>query len=412
VPEEIQTATQMTLPEAVKLAGGLLDEHRLSEAERILAAVLQAAPQSVDGLHFMGLLRCQQGRAQEAIELIRTAVSLAPQYAEAHFNLGNILRAMGRGAEAQEAFGRTIELAPEMPEPCLSMADLLRRAGQRAEAVPSYLQALHLDPTLAEAHFQLGKIYYRLGRPSEAAATFRNWLASDPGNPVAQHMVGATGGPVIMDRASDGYVRCEFDDFADTFEEVMTTLGYDAPQQLADALAELVKPQEQLDVLDGGCGTGLVGAGVRPWARHLIGVDLSTGMIEHAGERGIYDELIVAELTAFVESTSSRFDLVVSADTFIYFGDLSAIFRGVGRCLRHGGYFIFSAEHLRDETVECGYLLQPHGRYSQSERYIRRCLADAGLTVVNVTQSIIRLELKEPVEGLIVTAMKPSANEG
>lgn len=397
----------MTVAEAVNLAGQLLDANRVSDAEGILEAVLKADPQCVDALHFMGMLHCRQGRVEEAIDSIRRALALAPQYAEAHFNLGNILRAVGRAEEAEQCFRRTLSLAPDLLEAHLALADVLRRAGRREEAAVHYERAVALDPSGAEANFQLGKIYYRLGRASDAAAIFRKWQLMDPQNPVAGHMVAATGGPAVTDRASDGYVRCEFDDFADTFDDVMKSLGYNAPQQIATALAERIAPTRQLDVLDAGCGTGLIGALVRPWARRLVGVDLSRGMIEHARGRRLYNDLITAELTAFVESTSLTFDVIVSADTFIYFGDLSAVFRGIGRCLRKGGLFIFSAEHLQDETVEAGYLLHPHGRYSQSEPYIRRCLSDAGLTTVGVTRSIIRMELKDPVAGLIVTAVKP-----
>ena len=397
---------ELTLPEAVKLAIELLQQDELPRAEGILAAVLNADPASADALHFMGILRGQQGRGQEALALLRQAVAVAPDYAEAHYNLGNVLRALGMRDEAHEAFRRTIALAPDMPEAHLSMADLLRRSGRRAEAVPFYARALELAPTLAEAHFQLGKTFYRLGRMREAAAAFQAWQRIDPANPVAQHMVAATGGVMTPQRASDGYLRAEFDDFADTFEEVMKELRYNAPEGVAAALARHVAPRRQLDVLDAGCGTGLVAALVRPWARHLTGVDLSTVMVEHASASGRFEEVIVAELTSFLETTDKRFDLIVSADTFIYFGSLSAVFRGAGRVLREGGHFIFSIEHLQDVSCSRGYFLHPHGRYSQSESYVRQCLEEAGLSVVEVSPQVIRLELKDPVAGLIVTAVK------
>jgi predicted TPR repeat methyltransferase len=404
--ETDNSSTPLTLPDAVKLAIELLQKNELPRAEAILTAVLNADPNSADALHFLGILRGQQGRGQEALALLRKAVAVAPDYAEAHYNLGNVLRALGLRDEAHDAFRRTLALAPDMPEAHLNIADLLRRSGRREEAVTFYVRALELEPTLAEAHFQLGKTYYRLGRMQEAAAAFRAWQRIDPSNPVAQHMVAATGGVTPPERASDGYLRCEFDDFADTFEEVMKELRYRAPEHVAAALARHLAPRRQLDVLDAGCGTGLVAALVRPWARHITGVDLSTVMIEHASQRGRFDELIVSELTAFLQTTDKRFDLVVSADTFIYFGSLSAVFRGAGRVLRDGGHFIFSIEHLREESFGPGYFLHPHGRYSQTESYVRRCVEEAGLSVVEVSPQVIRLELKDPVEGLIVTAVK------
>ena len=399
----------MTLPEAVKLAMRLLEQNRLAEAEAIFAAVLNADPHCADALHFMGILRCRQERADEAVALIRQAIAAAPDYAEAHHNLGNILRAMGRFQEAQDAFGRMIELAPNLSEAHLNLADVLRRSGHGVEALPFYVRALELEPTLAEAHFQLGRTYYRLGMMPQGAAAFRKWLEMEPDNPVARHMVAACGGAITPARASDGYVRCEFDDFADTFDDVMTKIGYNAPEHLATAIATHIQPSGPLDILDAGCGTGRCGALVRRWSRRLTGVDLSPAMLEQAGKRNVYSELVEAELTAFLEHTDRKFDLILSADTFIYFGSLSAVFRGVGRCLRPGGYFVFSVEHHEAETCNEGFFLHPHGRYSQREGYVRQCLQESGLTVDGIEPATIRLELKEPVAGLIVTAALPHA---
>ena len=53
-----------------------------------------------------------------------------------------------------------------------------------------------------------------------------------------------------------------------------------------------LEPSKRLDVLDAGCGTGLCGPLVAPYARRLAGVDLSEGMLAHAKEKNVYDELI------------------------------------------------------------------------------------------------------------------------
>ena len=41
----------------------------------------------------------------------------------------------------------------------------------------------------------------------------------------------------------------------------------------------------------------------RPYARRLIGVDLSAGMLKLAAEKQVYDELTHAELTEFLQAT-------------------------------------------------------------------------------------------------------------
>jgi predicted TPR repeat methyltransferase len=65
-----------------------------------------------------------------------------------------------------------------------------------------------------------------------------------------------------------------------------------------------IELSHHLDVLDAGCGTGLCGAIVAPYARRLVGVDLSEGMLVHATSKNVYDSLIKAELTEYLRGTA------------------------------------------------------------------------------------------------------------
>ena len=71
-------------------------------------------------------------------------------------------------------------------------------------------------------------------------------------------------------------------------------------------------------MLDAGCGTGLCGPLVAPYARRLTGVDLSAGMLAQAKEKNVYDELFKVELTEYLRDHTEAFDLIVSADTLVY----------------------------------------------------------------------------------------------
>ncbi len=71
-----------------------------------------------------------------------------------------------------------------------------------------------------------------------------------------------------------------------------------------------------------GCGTGLCGPLIRGYARRLIGIDLSSGMLTQAKEKQLYDELWQVELTEYLRDQVEAFDVIVSADTLVYFGAL------------------------------------------------------------------------------------------
>jgi predicted TPR repeat methyltransferase len=144
---------------------------------------------------------------------------------------------------------------------------------------------------------------------------------------------------------------------------------------------------------------------LRGYARRLTGIDLSPGMLAKAKGRGSYDLLEVAELTAFMQAHRDAFDLIVSADTLVYFGDLAQALAAAAAALRAGGHLIFTVEHAADEPA-AGFRIHPHGRYSHGEAYLRRTLTAASLTPLVVARAHLRVENQIPVDGLVVTARR------
>ena len=102
---------------------------------------------------------------------------------------------------------------------------------------------------------------------------------------------------------------------------------------------------------------------------------------------------------------AASYDLIVSADTLCYFGELHAVARGAARALRAGGSLVFTVEALADEaTGGSGYRLNPHGRYSHREAYVREVLVAAGFAPVELQHVHLRTEGGKPVEGWLVCA--------
>ncbi len=90
---------------------------RLSEAERDYKATLAAKPFHVDALHYLGVLRHQQGQHEEAealgriddaIERFRNALTLSPDLSPAQYNLGNAYSLIGRHEDAVDAFEKAL----------------------------------------------------------------------------------------------------------------------------------------------------------------------------------------------------------------------------------------------------------------------------------------------------------------
>jgi predicted TPR repeat methyltransferase len=210
----------------------------------------------------------------------------------------------------------------------------------------------------------------------------------------------------VPPRASDAFIETTFDSFAASFDSKLAKLSYRAPALVLEMLRRSgVVPSKSLDVLDAGCGTGLCGPLVAQYARRLVGVDLSERMLDRARERNVYDELVRGELTAYLAHCTERFDVIVSADTLVYFGPLEGVVAASEHALRPGGRLIFTVEELVSDGADGGYSIGPSGRYRHRREHLQDVLEGVGLRA-EMTSAELRLEAGEPVSGLVVKATK------
>ncbi|MFH0730436.1 MAG: tetratricopeptide repeat protein [Pseudomonadota bacterium] len=430
----------LEIDEALHLALKLHKGNCLPEAEHLYKLILKSAPENLNALHFLGLLCHQQNRHEEAVALIERIIVLSPDNADAHNNLGNVLEGLGRGAESEacyrkaislnpghgpahnnlgvvlmalnrsveavEAYRSAAELAPNSAEFRYNMGNALRKSGDLDGAISAYREAVSLAPDYAVAWQGLARSYLLANRREEAADMFEKWLEKDPGNPVILFLKASFLEKDAPERAPNLYIEQVFDDLANSFDShLIAHLEYRAPALLTEALAAAIpEPAATLDILDAGCGTGLCAPLLRPYARCLSGVDLSPGMLARARGRKIYDELILAELTDFLNQKSKAFDIIASADTLCYFGVLESVFKAAAGALKSDGILAFTLEDAGDDSE--GFRLNSHGRYAHSRSYVKTALEAAGLGIHSISFAILRKENEEPVPGQIVVSRK------
>jgi predicted TPR repeat methyltransferase len=438
-PSESSTR-ELTLEEAVSLAILLQKNGQFDDAHEVYRRVLETAPDHARALHYAGLLAHQQGRNDEGLALIerslalvpdqadwysnlgivlqsdgrldraidsyRRAIAIDPSHANAHNNLGVLLRATGQPVEAEAAYRAAIRLNPEHIDAYTNLGILLNGLKRAAEAAACYCRVITLRPKHREARKLLALAHSTLGEIGKAANILEEWLKEEPENPIARHMLAACTGRDVPDRASNGFIEATFDSFASSFESKLERLSYRAPALVAAMLADSgAEPSHRLDVLDAGCGTGLCGPMVAPFARRLIGVDLSEGMLTHAKEKNVYHALKKAELTEYLRDQREAFDLIVSADTLVYFGDLTGVISALAGALRPNGLAVFTLEEAVGDSAVVDYRLELHGRYSHAQTYIKRLLTLLSLPS-KIIQAELRTEAGAPVPGLVVRALK------
>ena len=394
---------EQTRTERLKAAAEAHRSGRLVEAEVAYRRVLRQQPDDPEALKLLAILSWHKRDPLAAERLLRRSVEVNRNDSEAWLNLGNLLIAKGDPREARVAFSAAAEVAPNLDLAWLNLGVCLRKLDLPVEAAAALRRALMLNPRYEAAYNSLVSLLNREGRFAEAAEVYRAWHANDPSHPVPKHMLAATTGNPPA-RAPDEYVQRVFDRLAPDFDKRLRGLGYRGPELVIEHLSKYIGPDVRLDVLDAGCGTGLSGPLLRGLARSLVGVDLSSKMIAQARARGAYDELVVQELSEFMRGRRGAFDAVICVDTFIYFGSIDEPLRAARTCLRSGGFVAFTAERLIGASSYC---LEPHGRYSHSESYIREVLTQAGFRDVTIDTVVLRRERGEEVPGFVVLARAP-----
>jgi predicted TPR repeat methyltransferase len=287
----------------------------------------------------------------------------------------------------------------------IDMALALLEAGSAAEARDLALEACTMDPGWTDAWFVLAETSERAADRDRAIAAYRRCLALEPqdrlGAGARLTLLGAAGTP---DRLPNAYVRALFDQTARRFEESLVgRLEYRAPERLLQSLAPFrAAMPSPLAVLDIGCGTGLAGALLRPWAARLDGFDLSPLMVAEASRKKIYDAIAVGDLLDAPDADAPRYGLAVAADVLCYVGDLAPAFEAIRARLIDGGHLAF--------TVEAGsgapYALGPAQRFRHDPQAIEVWLAQAGFERLACERAVLRRERREPVDGLVVVARR------
>ncbi len=130
--------------------------------------------------------------------------------------------------------------------------------------------------------------------------------------------------------------RAYYDEFAARYEERRGERVAGGYHELLDSLESNFVKQfgAGKDVLEVGCGTGLVLARIAQFARSARGIDLSPGMLEHARRRGLDVVQGSATKLPFDDET---FDVTCSFKVLAHIPDIELALSEMARVTRPGG---------------------------------------------------------------------------
>lgn len=194
---------------------------QLAQAEALYRKVLEALPQHVDALHYLGVIYHQNnlhdlaiatiakalaidpnnadflsnqalalkaaGRLEDAVKTLQKAFSLAPNDLEIVYNLGNAHAEHQQYQESAKCYRRILQDHPKDEDLkqalCYALQALgneYQLAGQFAKAESAYQEAISVIGNEASLYFNLGNAKRELGKTAEAAKQYQKAIQLSP----------------------------------------------------------------------------------------------------------------------------------------------------------------------------------------------------------------------------------------
>ena len=426
-------------------ATSLYENKEYNKARRMALKVLKIDSQNIQSYINLGNIEYLEKKYDKALQYYEQAYRLAPENCTVCVNLANTyfdvkkyeqaifyakralkenshqvmaLTLLGNSefelenyVDSKDAFEQALTLDSSNYWLENYLSQVYQKLEQWEEAFSYGWRALERSKGEDSQQINFGYLLYEstLEKDDEIIQNYaRLWLKKYPTNKIVQHMGKSILKEGIPSRANDEYLKNIFDVFAPDFEQVLFSLDYQAPNEISKYLQSLYpeKNSPKLKILDAGCGTGLCGKFLKTYSKifGLYGVDISAKMLEEAKKKNLYHKLFEDELEHFFATTKMNFDMVVSADVFTYFGDLSKVFSGVSKCLTPKGRFIFTVSE--NSMNEKDYFLHASGRYLHNQKYIENLLVSNCFRIEKIKRCKLRNEGSESVYGYLFSAQK------
>ncbi len=186
----------LELDPANSRAGAYLAEvySSLGQAERaelLLQDLLDAAPDSAEGIRARGLLKWNRNDFAGALEDFKRAYSLADNMSYIAVDIAIIEKDLGNFETAQEFLQQVVDADPYNPHALFRLGEIaVSFEGNPARAMRYLQNCVDLNPGYLYCHFMLGRAQERLGSIEDAAASFVRAIELGSDNPQHYYWAG------------------------------------------------------------------------------------------------------------------------------------------------------------------------------------------------------------------------------
>lgn len=378
----------------------------LQQAHKLYTQALTLNPEHPETLHRLGCVALELTNHQDAIKHFKHALRINSDDQESRYNLGLVFLQQRELDLALECF---LAIAtPQNFDANYNAGVVYSYQGRYQDACAYLERALAIQPNNHAVHVNLGACHLKRGDQNSAITHYTAATSLNSQDETSKFMLAAlTNQEHQYTQAPQQYVTNLFDEYADKFDHhLLEHLKYQTPTKIIQALRDqclLAIPDLSRNILDLGCGTGIIGPSLKPYAKQLIGVDLSTKMLRKAAERNCYSHLISDDIINYLAECNRTFDLITLVDTLPYLGDLEKLWEKIDKTTNAHSIIAFSTE-VHPENIS--YRLTNTGRYTHNDNYIKEITEKHGFNIIHTDHHNIRLQANKPVRGSIFIARR------
>ena len=359
--------------------------------------ILNIDPTHPECLNKIGLIYLEQDNIDKGIEFLNKALSISSEITDIHHNLACCYL---HKKEYQTALSHWITHLKSNKDidTYYNIGVCYLYLGRYNDCTDYLFHVIKRDPKHYESLINLGAAFLQKGHIDSACDYYQRAQSIKP-TPSVQYILNALEKKQEVSSVPPEYVTDLFNNYAFHYDNhLVDVLDYQVPKRLRSILPALLNlSPNSLDCLDLGCGTGLAAEAIFPFKKHLTGIDLSPNMIEQANKKDIYDRLICQDILLPISEYLNQIDLVLTADTLPYFGDLNPIFSLVRTYLKPESHWIFTIETTHKDS----HILNQSARFSHNPNTIKHLSESHDFVIFHSENIQLRTQQNQYIEGMV-----------
>ncbi len=175
-------------------------------------------------------------------------------------------------------------------------------------------------------------------------------------------------------------MKDHFKDRADEWDK--GSIRVNGAKKIADAISKKIELTSNMEILDFGVGTGLLGFEIAKDVKKVYGVDISETMIENLKAKNTPQLSIETFCQDIIkEPLEKTFDGLVSSMTLHHIQDLKAFFETIYKNINENGFIAIADLESEDGTFHSDNIGVFHFGFNKEE--LCKVVLDAGFSEVN-----------------------------